>query len=52
VAGKPGITVCEGLKEVGVNDTVAFVTGGVATVLVTPSAIGYAAAVKVSSWFD
>lgn len=51
-ASEAGITVYEGLKEAGVNDTVAFVTGGVATVLATPSAIGYAAAAKVSSWFD
>jgi hypothetical protein len=51
-ASEAGIQVYEGLKEAGLNDTASFVIGGVATVAATPSAIGYAAAAKVSSWFD
>ena len=51
-ASEAGITVYEGLRDAGLNDTASFVIGGIATVAVTPSAIGYAAAAKVSSWFD
>jgi RHS repeat-associated protein len=57
-----GIKTYETLKDAGMNDTAAFVTGGVVTVLATPAAIGVAAvdkgyqgakaAVKwVGSWF-
>lgn len=51
-SSEAGIAVYEGLKDAGLNDTASFVLGGIATVAVTPSAIGYAAAAKISSWFD
>jgi hypothetical protein len=50
-SSRAGVAVYEKLKSAGVNDTASFVIGGVATVAVIPSAIGYAAAAKVHSWF-
>jgi hypothetical protein len=50
-SSRAGVAVYENLKEASLNDTASFVIGGVASVVAIPSAIGYAAAVKVSSWF-
>jgi RHS repeat-associated protein len=50
-SSEAGVYVYEKLKEKGVNDTAAFVVGGVASVAAIVPAIGYGAAAKVSSWF-
>jgi RHS repeat-associated protein len=50
-SSQAGVAVYEKLKGAGLNDTASFVIGGVASVAAIPSAIGYAAAAKVSSWF-
>ncbi|MGJ0506827.1 MAG: SpvB/TcaC N-terminal domain-containing protein [Methylocystis sp.] len=50
-ASQHGIDTKEYLERKGVNETVAFVAGGVVTVASTPVALGEAAVAKVRSWF-
>ncbi|QYU70939.1 RHS repeat-associated core domain-containing protein [Leptolyngbya sp. 15MV] len=51
-ASDAGIYVYENLRETWVGDTGAFVLGGATTIIAIPSAIGYGAAERISSWFD
>ncbi len=50
-SSRAGVAVYEKLKGSGMNDTAAFVTGGVASVVAIPGAIVWAAGAKVKSWF-
>ncbi len=50
-SSEAGVWVYEKLKAKGVNDTAAFVVGGVASVAAIVPAIGYGAAAKIDSWF-
>jgi hypothetical protein len=45
-----GMAVYEGLKDLGVNDTVSLVAGGVVTVASTPIAIQEAVTAKAADW--
>lgn len=47
ISASVGIAAKEGLEDLGVNSDVAFVAGGVVTVVSIPSAIGYGAAKEV-----
>jgi RHS repeat-associated protein len=50
-SSRAGVAVYEKLKSAGMNDTAAFVVGGVASVGAIVPAIGYGAYMKVRGWF-